>query len=382
MSSTKTGSGSTKTATVAAPKVPVLFEPPSSPPPATPAPRRLWPWAVAAVLVAGLGVLAYLQPWVERRAVVSVETMTPGPVARVLAVNGRIAGERSVDLRPQVSGTLAEVLVAEGQQVAAGQALIRIDPAAQQAVVRQAMAGLDVAQLNATDAQAAVTRTRAMGRNAAPVVLQDAERAAQTAAQEVLRATALLDQAQIQLQKFTIKAPFAGTVLTLGTEAGQIVDPAMTLITVADLTRLVIETDVDETYATQVKQGQPVALQLAGEAEVRAGHVSFVSQKVDPATGGLAVTLAPDAPLTAPIGLTVTANITVDDRAAAITVPRAARVGDAVLVVDQGVARLRPVTVIDWPAARLIVTAGLSAGQVVISDATGIADGQAVAVGR
>jgi RND family efflux transporter MFP subunit len=214
--------------------------------------------------------------------------------------------------------------------------------------------------------------------------LQATERAAQTAAQEVLRATAVLDQAQIQLQKFTIRAPLDGTVLALTAEAGQIVDPAMPLLTIADLDRLVVETDVDETHATQIRQGQPAALQLTGEAQVRPGHVSFVSQEVNPATGGLAVKLLAEAALSAPIGLTVTANITVDDRAAAITVPRAALLrdgqGDAVLVVDQGVATRRPVTVIDWPAARLIVTEGLAAGEVVIADSTGLTAGQAVSV--
>ena len=40
---------------------------------------------------------------------------------------------------------------------------------------------------------------------------------------------------------------------------------------------------------------------------------------------------------------------------------------------------LRP-AVIDWPAARLIVTEGLEAGDVVIADATGLVEGQAVSV--
>lgn len=387
MSTANTGTGTAdRTQTPApqdAPMVPAVFEPPTTPPPAAETPPR-WPWVLGAVVAVAVAALGYFQPWVDPLPVVAVETVTPGPVTRVLAVNGRIAGERSVELRPQVSGTLAEVVVDEGQQVAAGQTLLRIDAAAQQAVVRQAMAGLDVAQVAEAEAKAAVARTRAMGDNATAVDLQATERAAQTAAQEVLRATAVLDQAQIQLQKFTIRAPLDGTVLALTAEAGQIVDPAMPLLTIADLDRLVVETDVDETHATQIRQGQPAALQLTGEAQVRPGHVSFVSQEVNPATGGLAVKLLAEAALSAPIGLTVTANITVDDRADAITVPRAALLrdgqGDAVLVVDEGVARQRPVTVIEWPAARLIVTEGLAAGEVVVADATGLVDGQAVSV--
>ena len=150
----------------------------------------------------------------------------PGPVTRVLAVNGRIAGVRSVDVRPLVSGTLVEVLVAEGDMVTAGQTLMQLDTAAQQAIVRQALAGLDAALVAQEDAVATLARTQALGANVARVVLESAERAEQTAAQEVARMTALLDQAQIQLEKFTIRAPMAGTVLVLNAEPGQSVDPA------------------------------------------------------------------------------------------------------------------------------------------------------------
>ena len=313
-----------------------------------------------------------------------VETVVPGPVTRVLAVNGRIAGVRSVDVRPLVSGTLVEALVAEGDTVTRGQTLMRLDTAAQQAIVRQALAGLDAALVAQEDAIATHERTRALGTNAARVVLESAARAEQSAAQEVARMTALLEQAEIQLGKFTIRAPMAGTALVLYADPGQSVDPATTLLTITDLGQLVVETDVDESYASQIHTGQPAALQLSGEGVVRAGHVSFVSQRVDADTGGLGVKLTPDMALSAPIGLTVTANITVDDRAAAITVPRAAIVsdaaGNAVLIVMDGLAQRRAVQVIDWPAARLIVTEGLAPRDVVIADATGLIDGQAVKV--
>jgi len=314
-----------------------------------------------------------------------VEVVTPGPVTRVLAVNGRVAGEVSVEVRPLVSGTLMGVVVSVGDMVAAGSVVATIDPATQAAMVRQALAGLDAALVAQADARSTYARTDALGTTAARVVLESAQRAVQTAAQEVARMTALLEQAQIQFARFTIRAPIAGSVLVLTAEPGQTVVPTSVLMTIADLGDLVVETDVDESYATQIRLGQPAALQLAGQTEVRPGHVSFVSQRVDEATGGLAIELTSDTPLSAPIGLTVTSNITVDDRAAAITVPRAAIVGEAadnrsVFVVSDGIARRQGVAVIDWPAARLIVTQGLAAGDVVIGDATGIVDGQAVTV--
>ncbi|MCU0907796.1 MAG: efflux RND transporter periplasmic adaptor subunit [Rhodobacteraceae bacterium] len=346
--------------------------------------RRWWPWLGAGVLALGVAALGYLRPWEAPVPVVGAEVMSAGPVSRVLAVNGRVASAFSVEVRPLVSGLLVEVRVVEGDVVPAGTVLARIDPATQGAVVRQAMAGLDAAIVGAEDARSDYARTQALGTNAARVVLESAARNVQSAVQEVARMTALLEQAQIQLARHTVVAPIAGTVLELGAEPGQNADPSTALMTLADLGHLRVETDVDESYATQIRLGQSVALQLAGETVVRPGRVSFVSQRVDAATGGLAVELTPDVPLSAPVGLTVTANITVDDRPAAMTVPRAAILrdadGTAVFVLADGTAQRRPVTVIDWPAARLIVTDGLTAGDTVITDATGLVAGQAVRV--
>ena len=316
-----------------------------------------------------------------RPTVVTVEIATLAPVTRVLAVNGRIAAVRSVDVRSVVSGTLAQLPVAEGDMVEADQILAQLDAGAQTAAVRQAMAALDAALVTQQQVSEAYDRAVVLGDNVARTVLEADAFALRSAAQEVARLTALLDQAQIVLGTYTIRAPVAGTVLELDAEAGQIVGPSARLLTLADLTELVVEADVDEAYATQIAVDLPAIVQLAGESSTREGHVSFVSNRVDEATGGLAIKIAFDSPVSAPIGLTVATNVIVEQREAALTVPRTALLnGDGVFVVSDDVAELRPVTVVDWPAARLIVTGGLEEGEAVIVDATGIADGQTVAV--
>lgn len=363
------------------PRLPAVRQPE---PPVPRRSRRIWIWAVGIVLAAGAGLGLFLQPWATGPVLVAVETAMLAPVTRVLAVNGRIEALRSVDVRAQVGGILAEVSVVEGDSVQSGGVVALIDSTAQQAALRQAVAGLDAALVAQEQAQATLERTRALGATVARTALENATSAAQTAAQEVARMTAMLDQADIQLGNFTIRAPMTGKVLSLNAEPGESIDPSTVLMTIADLAQLIVETDVDEAYATQIRSDMPAVLQLTGETVTREGRVSFVSQRVDAATGGLAVKLAFDTPVTAPVGLTVTANIVIDRREAALTVPRTAvRTEDgglAVLVLADGIARLRPVTVIDWPAARLIVTEGLVPGDVLILDATGIADGQSVRV--
>ena len=329
-----------------------------------------------------LGLALYFEPWVAKIPVVAVETVVLAPTTRVLAVNGRIAAPNSVDLRPMVSGAVADISVTEGDDVSTGAELARIDPSAQQAAVRQALAGLDAAIVAQSEARAIHARNTALGLNIAQARLETSARAEQSATQEVARTTAVFDAAQIKLADFTIRAPIAGTVLTLNVDPGQSVDPSTVLMTLANLSRLEVETDVDEAYATQIQLGQKAVLQLAGESTLRDGRVSVVSRLVDAATGGLAVTLAFEAPVAAPIGLTVTANIIVDSRDAAMTLPRTAIVtdsaGTAVFVLSDGTAQRRSVVVVNWPAARLIVASGVAPGDVVIADATGIADGQAV----
>ena len=114
------------------------------------------------------------------------------------------------------------------------------------------------------------------------------------------------------------------------------------------------------------------------------GSVSFVAPQVDAATGGLAVKIAFDTPVAAPVGLTVTANIIVDQKEGAFSVPRAALVTDAagvaVFVAVANRAVRRAVAVVDWPADRLEVSTGLVAGETVITDATGLTDGLAITV--
>lgn len=379
---TSNGNGTTDLLAPSPAPVPALRHPA----PATAPKRRIWLWISAVGLILGLAAFAYSQLWMVGPSVVAVEMAQQAPVTRLLAVNGRIAAVNSVDIRPVVTGTLIAITVTEGDLVEADQILAQVDAAAQNAIVRQAMAGLDAALVTQAQATENYERALSLGPNIARSVLETDAHVVQTAAQEVARQTAALDQAQVVLGNHSIRAPRSGTIVALDAEMGQLTGPTVPLLTLADLSDLVVEADVDEAYATQIALGQPAVLQLAGEARNRDGHVSFVSSLVDAATGGLAVKIAFESPVMAPIGLTVATNIIVEQSDAALTVPRTALQtgadGSGVLVVRDGTAMFQHVSVVDWPAARLIVTGGLTEGDAVIIDPTGVEPGQAVVSGQ
>lgn len=340
---------------------------------------RRWRWLLLVVIA--VGVAGSLYGWKSSSNAVpkvQVERVTSGPVNRVLAVNGKIAARDSVQIRSAVSATVLELMAAEGDRVEQGAVLARLDDRQQQAIVQQARATLEAGRLQQAQAVTTYERDRELGAIIARSKLEDAKLALDAATQEVARLTALLDQATIQLSRFTVLAPMTGTIIARSVDPGQLVDPTTALFTLADLSVLLLETDVDETYATQIARGQPATLQLVGSREKLEGSVDFVAPRVDPATGGLAVKIAFATPLSAPVGLTVTANILVDTRDG-FTVPRTALQGDAVFLLVGNRAILTPVTVIDWPADRLIVTEGLADGDRLILDSKGLTDGVVVA---
>ena len=229
---------------VPAPLVPALR--PIVPKPATK--RRLWLWGFAGLLGLALAGLVWSQFWMARPTAVKVEIAALAPVTRVLAVNGRIAAVRSVDVRSVVSGNLVGLPVAEGDVVEENQILAQVDAAAQNATVRQAMAALDAALVAEQQATEVYERAIALGSNIPRSELERNAHAAQLAAKEVARLTAFLDQAQIVLEEYTILAPVAGTVLELDAEEGQVVGPTSHLLILADLSEILVEADVDEAY--------------------------------------------------------------------------------------------------------------------------------------
>ena len=333
-------------------------------------------------LAIGLGavlVLAGAVWWWQARAqaarLVQVEVAAISDTTRLLAVNGKIAPLNAVAMRVSVTGTVLQVLAKEGDVVAVGTVLATLDPGLQIANVVQAQTALAQGQIRAAQAAESYARDAKLRQITSPTVLETSRQNAASAAQDVLRLDALLAQATIQLGRFTLKAPMRGIVISAAVDMGQLVDPSSPLFTLADVSALVVEASVDETYASQIKAGQTAILQLIGTRAVLSGKVAFVAPRVDGATGGLGVKLAFDTPIQAPVGLTVTANILVD-QSPALTVPRSALQEGGVFLLENGTAHWTSVTTIEWPADRLIVTKGIVAGDVVIVTAEGITQGQ------
>jgi len=161
--------------------------------------KHSWLWSGGAGLALIVDGLTWWQPWSAEVTLVTTETITPGMVSRVLAVNGRIAALDSVGVRSSVPGQLTEVLVADGDTVLSGAVIARLDSSQPRAQVMQALAAFDASIVQQKQAQADADRALTLGGNVPRKTMEAADLAALTVENEVERLRAALAQAQSQL---------------------------------------------------------------------------------------------------------------------------------------------------------------------------------------
>ncbi len=130
-----------------------------------------------------------------------------GDVEQTISSEGTIEAESTADLAFDVSGTVTEVLVAAGDEVAAGDAVARIDTSELQAALLEAQAAVD-------DADAALAEVEG------DADATDAELAARTT--QLASAVVARDDADEALAGATLTSPIAGTVASVGYEVGDV----------------------------------------------------------------------------------------------------------------------------------------------------------------
>lgn len=395
-------------------------------PGAKPPRRRRWPWIVAGlgvVVIGGIVAMGALRA-------VPVET-TPArdaadPAnASVLDASGYIVARRMATVSAKVTGKVREVLIEEGQRVAAGQVLATLDPleagaqeslAAAQVSAARSQAGQIDAQLR--EANANVARLSALVRqqlvSRAQYDQAVAQRSALAAQREVVArntevARRQLEVAGIGVENTVVRAPFAGVVTAKAAQPGEIVSPISAgggftrtgIGTIVDMDSLEVQVDVNEAYIGRVQPGMPVEAVLNAYPDWRIpGDVIAIIPTADRTKATVKVRIAlkvKDARIVPDMGVRVSflekagANAPrptgVWIPARAIVLPDGTAQADAakamrgtVFVVADGRADAREVALAEIRDADRRVPSGIAPGTAVIVDPSKVRDGQKVTV--
>ncbi len=234
-------------------------------------------WIVVVAVLAGIA--AYLLRGEEPALpAYSVAKVSRGDLVATVSATGTLSPLIEVLVGSQVSGTIASLSADFNSPVKQGDAIAQIDPALFRARVAEAEANLqraeaerDKAQVAVLDARRQLNRVLGLQKrnlvsdsdvDAARFAVQSAEVQHRVTEAQVAQNAAALNYAQLNLDYTTIHAPIDGVVISRDVDVGQTVAASLqapTLFTIArDLAQMQIETDVDEAYIGQVREGQPV----------------------------------------------------------------------------------------------------------------------------
>lgn len=209
-------------------------------------------------------------------AVTAVEVKSEPLNERIAAV-GSGRARQQVTLTTRVAGVIAEVLFEGGTKVEAGQALIKLNAEPEAIAVETA---------EAQRAQAADTVERYKQLNEASI-----SRVARAEAETALKvADAALRRARDDLERMTIKAPFAGIMGLSNLQAGDYLGVGNPVATIDDRTTLLIEFTVPEAVASSMKKDLPVRASLISRTgEIYNGKIQAVGTRIDPVSRTLTV---------------------------------------------------------------------------------------------
>jgi HlyD family secretion protein len=300
---------------------------------------------------------------------VAAETIRARDLEAIVSASGTIQPKRQVNISANTMGRVTRLAVEEGQRVKQGQFLLEIDPrslsgqlqrgeasveAARSSLLQgrtlidQARASLQLAEQNLKRQEElwkeGLTTREALDRAENEVDVRRAELRAreqdvQTREQQIRQEQAALETTRYNLSQIVIESPMDGLVTRRNIEQGENVvvgtmnNAGTVLLTIADMSVIEAEVEVDETDIPAVTLGQPAKVTIdAVEGKTFTGRVTEIGNSPIQAAGQAAtgqrqatnfkvvVTIEEEVPDVRP-GFTCTAEITTATRAQAVSVP-------------------------------------------------------------
>ena len=313
--------------------------------------RRRLIFAVVLILLAFGGYLLLADHNDAAAVRYRTEPATVGNLVVKVSATGNLQPTNQVDVGSELSGIVEKVYVDVNDRVKAGQELARLDLSKLEDAVTKSRASLAAAEAKVLQAQATAAEARAnlmrfrqvselsggkvpskSEMDTAEATLKRAEADEASAQAEVGQARAALKSDETNFAKAHIRSPIDGVVLKRSVEPGQTVAAsfqAPLLFTLAeDLTKMELQVDVDEADVGQVQVGQRATFSVDAWPGRRytavITRVSYGSQVKEGVVSYQAVLRVANDDLTLRPGMTGTAEITTQTRKNVLLVPNAA----------------------------------------------------------
>jgi len=230
--------------------------------------KKLWIIS-GAVLIVLILVISNLARGSKKLAIQSAR-VRKGEIVSTVSAPGNVKAETEVQISAYVMGKITRLPVKEGDRVRQGQILVQIDPANYAAQVKQARASLDLAKASLSQSELVYKRNKELFDKG--LLSQEGFEQVNTDYQlnqaRATQAEASLEQAQDTYAKTTITSPINGIVVQLNVEVGEVVvtgtmnNAGSVIMTVADLSQMEVEAQVDESDVRDIKLGQEAVVEV------------------------------------------------------------------------------------------------------------------------
>lgn len=217
-----------------------------------------------------------------------------------LTANGTVTSLQSVDLRSQITSTVKQVHIREGQAVKAGELIFTLDSGTEEANLKKARAQVEKDQADLATAERNLERQRSLFRQkfVSQAALDTVQNQVDTLTGQLAIDRAAVEAARVALTYTEIRAPFPGRTGLINVRPGSLVQPSGAasstasppLVTIAQVDPITVAFTLPEKELPGVQQAlaggalQAVAQSPASD-EKFTGKVVFVDNAVDTATG-------------------------------------------------------------------------------------------------
>lgn len=296
---------------------------------------------------------------------------------------GVVQAVASVVLRSRVESQVTEVLVADGASVKEGDVLVRLDQRTVEAQIKQAEAQVARSQAQLEQAQRDMRRYEQLIASDAGsrVNLENSRTQVASLQAQILSDQAALENLKVQLGFYTIRAPISGRIGVVGVKPGNIAktaDTATPFATLIQTNPIYVAFAVPQKLLTDLRgaMGDGTASVTAtpqGTSKSATGKIAVIDNTVDNASGTITLRAVFDNQdeLLWP-GALCNVRVTLRTEPNAIVVPREAvqtgQSGNFVFVVQDGVAKVRPVKLDRAVDGEAVIASGLNAGENVVTD--------------
>ena len=262
-------------------------------------------------------------------AEVTLTRVARAEIRQVITITGSIAALPNQDVRVSslVPGRIAQMNVAEGDQVRTGQVLAKIDDRPYRDQLQQAEAAVAQAKANLENAKLSRVRNETLFTRgiAARKDLEDARTQENVAAAGLRQAEAALEISSRILARTQLLSPLNGMVVKRFVSIGEQVDgtAAQSVVEVANLKEVELLGNLPANYLGRLHVGESISLASgAAPGKTFAGRVVAVSPAVDPATNvGLVRIRIPNRERLLRLGTFLSAQVAIDTHAQALVVP-------------------------------------------------------------